>query len=85
MADLGQVGGGTASPMVEEEPVVGGLRAACGLKVGTPEDDLSLKRERVRKKRPEREERDCGLRPIRGRLIGLIENSEGVIWLGFHS
>lgn len=85
MADLGQVGGGTASPMVEEEPVVGGLRAACGLKVGTPEDDLSLRRERVRKKRPEREERNCGLRPVRGRLIGLIENSGGVIWFGFHS
>lgn len=65
----------------------GGLRAAGGLKVGTRSVDLGdllLRREKGRPKRPQRERRNCALRPIRGRLVS-DQNNGGGTWFGLHS
>lgn len=63
----------------------GGLRAAGGLKVGTRSVDLGdllLRREKGRPKRPQRERRNCALRPIRGRLVSVIKIMEEAPGLG---
>lgn len=46
---------------------------------------LSLRREKGKPERLERKMRDCSLRPIKGRLVSVIENSGRILWFGPHS